>query len=496
VGDQWDLVGGNPAPGDPTWVGQQAKTLQAIGEDASDCSTQLQAIHDKWSASDWSGQAADLFAARLGAGIVPDLSRLQRSYAIASGALGSFASTAQGLQSSAAVALSQAEQAMNDRQSADANLSSASAQHSAAYVAISSADRRISEFQSGIDGQLVAAGVDMGTRRVVSDLLATLAASGSSATGAVASQVVSRLQASPGATSLQSFVHESVVALGDAAQSRIDEQAAADRASEAMTVARNASEDASGRLAAAQATIDEIRTDFQRAAGVAGTLLEEATAAGLPNVSAFDRFVARAQTDIADGLRATDRVINDLDAAYHGNFSGLEEDAKEAAILDLKVEHLTAQIMHETASVVATVTQYAAPALLIVALVVSIVGFPEVGLGFLALSKTASLIGTAASEEELADDAVEDASDVGLQALGAGDPHQMKHDLTQTEQDVIPATVGALAGLVFPDVGDVVQGQIEGIDQGAVRIVESNVSPIVQQVATGRVEDALGVPSH
>ncbi len=116
----WDLVGGDPAPGDPRAYGELARDLKDTAESAQRASDRLRRFTTSVDASIWRGDAADAFRDKLGE-FPPQLAKLQRSYASASEAMAGYGRTLDDLQDRARRVLERAHAAAEDEASQQRN---------------------------------------------------------------------------------------------------------------------------------------------------------------------------------------------------------------------------------------------------------------------------------------------------------------------------------------------------------------------------------------
>jgi hypothetical protein len=287
MGDQWDLVGGDPAPGDPGWIQQHANTLGQIAEEAGGCREQLDAIVGQWASSDWRGPASEVFRSRIGT-VVPDLSKASASYGTASSTLGRFASTLSDLQAAAGQALSRAQSA----QSRLSNANSAASEGRRQVAALAQEQRAISEEIAVLARQIQVRQQQLGPQAAADPTLQTW-------------QRLLQQQESSMTTTL--------------AQSR--------QAEELLAGAENDAVNAQSVLASARWDIENIRTEFDRAVRQAVGELEEAAAQGIKNLSFWRQEFNHVKTEVdgfsAHVLRDEKRYVDDLSLVATGHLSGL-----------------------------------------------------------------------------------------------------------------------------------------------------------------------------
>lgn len=111
----WDLVGGNPAPGDPAAYDQLAKALAQVADNAESVHGRLKSLNGGCDTSIWRGKAADAFREEIGK--LPDhLKKLLDSYRAAAAAMTNYGCTLQTLQTEADQLVEGAETAVADEQ--------------------------------------------------------------------------------------------------------------------------------------------------------------------------------------------------------------------------------------------------------------------------------------------------------------------------------------------------------------------------------------------
>lgn len=115
----WDILDGNPAPGDPTEVRRMARLLHSGSELACDALTTLDDVGLCVGESGWEGVSADRFLSAF-ATLGPDLRKLVDSFDGVGGALDTYAHTLEDLQSEAEMALARAEAGEHARQTGEA----------------------------------------------------------------------------------------------------------------------------------------------------------------------------------------------------------------------------------------------------------------------------------------------------------------------------------------------------------------------------------------
>lgn len=111
----WDLIGGNPAPGDPAAYRELARAFSQTAENADGARRRLQDFGASCDDTIWRGEAADAFRDKIKE-LPPKLEKLHRSYDTASRAMGTYGSVLGDLQSRARALLEQADAARRDEQ--------------------------------------------------------------------------------------------------------------------------------------------------------------------------------------------------------------------------------------------------------------------------------------------------------------------------------------------------------------------------------------------
>src|SRR2546430_17602093 len=63
--EDWELVGGNPVPGDPATVSARAQDFRTICDDAGDVHRRLKQVQDSVDDAIWRGKAAGEFRGKI-----------------------------------------------------------------------------------------------------------------------------------------------------------------------------------------------------------------------------------------------------------------------------------------------------------------------------------------------------------------------------------------------------------------------------------------------
>jgi uncharacterized protein YukE len=111
----WDLVGGNPAPGDPTAYDELAGALRRTSTNAENAHKRLSSLKDSVDDSIWKGDAADAFKEQIGK-LPGDLQKLFESYEAAADAMAEYGRKLTTFQTDAGKLLDDAELAQQDEQ--------------------------------------------------------------------------------------------------------------------------------------------------------------------------------------------------------------------------------------------------------------------------------------------------------------------------------------------------------------------------------------------
>jgi uncharacterized protein YoxC len=450
--DGWDLVGGDPAPGDPGWIEQQTAVLGQIAQEAEGCYRQLDGIFGQWASSDWSGLAADTFRSHIG-GVIPDLEKTTNSYGTASSALGWFSSELSGLQAAA-------QQALGQAQSAESELVAATAAGEEARQVAAVADEEAANF-----GQEIS--------RLTMDIRIR------------EQQLGPQAAVDPTLQSWASQVRQLEAAMSDAwSRSR---QAALD-----IAAAQQQAEDAQNSLNSARRMIADISNRFQGAVRQTTSKLEVAAAQGIRNLSFVEREWDRARADIdkvsAEALRDGQRFTRDVALLGSGHLSGLQD------LADWEVHDIVA-----AAPLIHDLTAVWADAANDMAAIVNSKWFPVVCLavgavaGFVVAGPAGAVAGAEAGLEVGKDaplavdaeateaDTAEVASDELMRMDGKGDDVDMTKDVKVLEGNAIDLGVdAATAAIPLPDVNDVLSDALNG---QAPTVVKTAVA-----VGTGQVE--------
>ena len=111
----WNLVGGDPAPGDPSYIGGKGRDFGAIAAAAAEAESGFKRVSTSSDSSLWKGAAAEEFKRQLDGDVTSNLRKLSRSFEIASEAVLCFSSELQELRQRAKRLLDQACAAEHDR---------------------------------------------------------------------------------------------------------------------------------------------------------------------------------------------------------------------------------------------------------------------------------------------------------------------------------------------------------------------------------------------
>lgn len=123
----WDLLGGDPAPGSPAHVDAAAATFNRIGTAAEEVGRGLTRAEGDSAIAAWKGAAADQFRRQLG-GLPRDLNRMSGSYRAAADALRRYSRSLSAAQQEAVRARELATQADRDARTAAASRDAAQSQ--------------------------------------------------------------------------------------------------------------------------------------------------------------------------------------------------------------------------------------------------------------------------------------------------------------------------------------------------------------------------------
>jgi uncharacterized protein YukE len=116
--EEWELVGGNPAPGNPEDFFELSSDFQETVENAEDAYGRLTRMRDQVDDSVWKGEAAEAFKDRVGK-LPKDLRKLFLSYSAASEAMATYATTLRELQTRAHAAVQEAVRARDEAAAAE-----------------------------------------------------------------------------------------------------------------------------------------------------------------------------------------------------------------------------------------------------------------------------------------------------------------------------------------------------------------------------------------
>ena len=146
----WELIGGDPAPGDPSAISSLAVEFGTTADNARDVRDRLVRLKDGATDAIWRGDTADAFRDRIDK--MPEhLEKLDRSYRKASQGLDAYARELRDLKADAEAALSKAGSAKQDAQTARSNQASFNASNTDPAVsnphdeAVSGADQRLQQ---------------------------------------------------------------------------------------------------------------------------------------------------------------------------------------------------------------------------------------------------------------------------------------------------------------------------------------------------------------
>ncbi|MGH9042030.1 MAG: WXG100 family type VII secretion target [Acidimicrobiia bacterium] len=152
---RWDLVGGDPAPGDPDAYDELAGHLRRTSDNASNAHTRLSALKEAVDDSIWKGVAADAFREQIDK-LPGDLKRLFESYGAAADAMAEYGQALRTLQTEATGLVEGAERARDDedvhRQALNGAVTADPTTPTAPYDdAMEAARQRIREAKTGVD---------------------------------------------------------------------------------------------------------------------------------------------------------------------------------------------------------------------------------------------------------------------------------------------------------------------------------------------------------
>jgi uncharacterized protein YukE len=116
--EEWDLVGGNPAPGHPEAFLELARDFESTAENAEDAYRRLNRMRDQVDDRVWKGEAAEGFKDRIGK-LPNDLRKLFQSYDAASDAMATYGTTLQELQARAHAAVDETVRAREEMVAAE-----------------------------------------------------------------------------------------------------------------------------------------------------------------------------------------------------------------------------------------------------------------------------------------------------------------------------------------------------------------------------------------
>jgi len=146
----WELIGGDPAPGDPSAISSLAVEFGTTADNARDVRDRLVRLKDGATDAIWRGDTADAFRDRIDK--MPEhLEKLDRSYRKASQGLDAYARELRDLKADAEAALTKAGSAKQDAQTARSNQASFNESNTDPAVsnphdeAVSGADQRLQQ---------------------------------------------------------------------------------------------------------------------------------------------------------------------------------------------------------------------------------------------------------------------------------------------------------------------------------------------------------------
>lgn len=120
----WDLIGGNPAPGRPTEIRQLARRLDFAATEADAATSALEDIGLDLPESGWQGKTAEAFIDVFGE-LAPELRKLVHAYEGVGGALSRYADRVEDLQQSAMQAAARATEAEAARRTSESAVAAA-----------------------------------------------------------------------------------------------------------------------------------------------------------------------------------------------------------------------------------------------------------------------------------------------------------------------------------------------------------------------------------
>lgn len=257
----WDLIGGDPAPGNPASVRTLAREIQFTADRAHDARVALDGCTNDILSIGWEGEGATKFHSVF-APMAPSLGLMAESYELASSALGSHAARLDQLQAEVAQALARARVARQRRDAAGPQLDAARA----------SVNRLTSELNV----------LSAAERRNV--ISAPLYA-GDAGSATAHAQELQRLQ----------WSYRSVANTLNGERARVGGL-------------QREFDGAVGELRVAHNTADGIRADFQRLEHSTADRLHDALEKGLKNESNFHRLM-HAAGEVGNGLLRPDELI-------------------------------------------------------------------------------------------------------------------------------------------------------------------------------------------
>lgn len=439
----WDLVGGNPAPGDPEWIRTQAATLGRIAEDAGDCQQQLNGIYGRWGPSDWTGIAADAFRDHLG-NIIPDLSKATASYGAASSALGTFADTLSELQTTAQRALARARTAQNEQAVAASAVRDTTAQLSATEQRAGNLSQEISTLTTAIRARQEQLGVHAPTDPLLVQWMQRLT--------------------------------EARIDLADT-----EELARAIR--QALATAEDQLSRATESLAAARRSIMLVGERYDLAVRLVRSSLQDASAQGIRNVSFIDRAFQSARLDVEhltrEAGRDSNRFAGDLLLLAQGRVIGLKDladwaghDVVAAAPEIHAVTHALNCIVQDVASVVDEAAPFIEVGCVVLAVALAVVQpeFAPLAVAAIPLVDKATLgvdaVAVGTGELEVASDGLMELDGKGSEVNLSQDTENLIGDSTTLAVDAVNGDVDG--ALDLPSMNDAADSALSGSSGTAV----------------------------
>jgi chromosome segregation ATPase len=496
VADAWDLIGGNPAPGDPSGVQVHAASMSRMEEDVRSFLDVFAHTSQLVGLDVWHGVASDKFRSIVSE-LVPQIERVVDALVIVSPALRGFASALQSLQEQASAVLNQASSAAEDQASASATVSVVEATLDSCIQQQESVSQELLGIERSLANRLAVPGVVPLTDPVVL---------------AYEREIDS--------------IRHTLSVLGQEISER----------NQQLQEARNEVSGAENRLSRARAQAVSIRDEFtqltrQTASRIEGEIGQTGrTTASFfrREFSAIDGMVDRTQHEVESVMAAADeRIRSDIDATMATVMAAASAASREVehlgkdAIRDAEVFAVAAApIVHEVAEEIADVSSQVArvandssTVLEVAAIAVAVGGIlggvltaqPEVVVGALfasddlfdaskaasTVAEGADVVKTGADGTALASDEVLNASGQGNTIQTSADEHALVGDVTNDAESGLNTGIGRV--LNVPDMSDVVD---KAVDTGTFDAVSAGESVAVNRVEgwqDGRINSALGV---